>query len=432
MYKTLIFTLALSVCSAAAEVHTITLDEAIGLAMKQNPDILLSRLDQRKASEAIRIAKDPFVPKVYSGSGLAYTYGYPNSIEGNAPSIFQVRTEMAVYNRPKRFALAEARENARGALIGSRAKDDAVIYQTASLFLDAAEVTRNLDFATREADTLDKVNQSVHALVQEGRQLPVNGKESDLALARAQQRVGDLGASQEYLEQALADVLGFPSGDRVRAQPPSESLQAELSKYLPENEDRAVTEALANSREVKQLESQLLAKELEVRSQTSSRVPQVDLVAQYSLFAKYAYANFFQKFQRNNAQIGFSVTLPLLVGSAPSAQASQAELDLAKLHIQVNETRSRIALNTRKGYRDLHRAEAARNVAKLDLEVARDQLSVLLAQSDEGKASESQLNQARVSEQSKWLAFYDSEHNLERARLNMLHQTGDLVAALIK
>lgn len=60
------------------------------------------------------------------------------------------------------------------------------------------------------------------------------------------------------------------------------------------------------------------------------------------------------------------------------------------------------------------------------------QLSVLPAQSDEGKASEAQLNQARVAERSKGLAFYDSEHNLERARLNMLNQTGDLVAALIR
>ena len=74
--------------------------------------------------------------------------------------------------------------------------------------------------------------------------------------------------------------------------------------------------ALRNNRELRQMQSNVLAKELDVRSFKAARLPQVDLVAQYALFAKYNYVNYFQKFQRNNFQIGASVAFPLLIGSA--------------------------------------------------------------------------------------------------------------------
>src|SRR5438552_14214028 len=91
------------VCLARAEVHTLTLKQAVEIALKQNGDVVLARLDEQKARAAVRVARDPFVPKVYGGSGLAYTSGYPSSIEGAAPSIFQARTDMALFNRPQSY-----------------------------------------------------------------------------------------------------------------------------------------------------------------------------------------------------------------------------------------------------------------------------------------------------------------------------------------
>ena len=105
-------TLLLFIASGAAfaEVHSLTLREAVDIAVKENADVVLARLDEQKAQAAVRIAKDPFSPKLYAGSGLAKTFGYPSSIEGAAPSIVQTRTDMALFNRPKSYELARARE----------------------------------------------------------------------------------------------------------------------------------------------------------------------------------------------------------------------------------------------------------------------------------------------------------------------------------
>ena len=92
------FVLIFATALGLAETHSLTLRQAVEIALKENPDLVLSRLDEQKAQAGIRVAKDPFVPKVYAGSGDAKTWGYPGSIEGAAPSIIQARTDMALFN----------------------------------------------------------------------------------------------------------------------------------------------------------------------------------------------------------------------------------------------------------------------------------------------------------------------------------------------
>jgi outer membrane protein TolC len=127
-----------------AEAHSLTLRQAVETALKENPDLVLSRLDEQKAQESVRIAKDPFVPKLYAGSGLAKVWGYPSSIEGAAPSIIQTRTDMALFNRPKSYEVARVRENARTAAITTQSKSDEIAYQTAALFLDTQQIVRKV------------------------------------------------------------------------------------------------------------------------------------------------------------------------------------------------------------------------------------------------------------------------------------------------
>ena len=171
-------------------------------------------------------------------------------------------------------------------------------------------------------------------------------------------------------------------------------------------------------------------KNLEIKGYKSARLPQIGLVAQYNLLAEYNFQDFFPKFQRNNGQLGAFFTIPLLVGSAPKAYIGQNEAELQRLRTQTEQVRNRISLDTRKSFLQLRKAETARNVARLDLDVTREQLSVLLAQFDEGRATVADVEQARVQENDKWMAYFDAGHALEKAKLDLLHQTGTLTASL--
>ncbi|MBV9764602.1 MAG: TolC family protein [Acidobacteriaceae bacterium] len=411
--------------AASAEVHSLTLEQALELAARQNPDVALARLDEQRAEQGIRVALDPFRPKVYGGSGLAYTYGYPNSIEGNAPSLFEVRTDMALYNRAQSYTLAAAKELARGSQFGAQSKADEVAYQAADLFLTASQMEHEGETVSNQLPSLQKVVQAMTASVEEGSELPLELKRARVNLAMSQERLGAARLDQDYYEMILAVVLGYPAADRVKP------VDSEMPSILaPGTEEEATDTALRSNRELRQMQSNVLAKEMDLRSYKAARLPKIDLVAQYALFAKYNYQQYFQKFQRNNFQIGASVTIPILIGSASSGFAMQAYTDMQKIKIQMDQLRNRIITDTRRSYEQWKKAESIRDLARMQLDLAREDLTVLLAQNSEGRVPMKQVEQARLEEGDRWIALYDAETQVTRAKLAILRQTGNLLASI--
>ena len=418
--------LLLSVVFAQAEVHKFTFQQALEIASRQNPDVALARLDERRAQENIKIARDPFTPKVYAGSGVAYTYGYPNSIQGNAPSIIDLRTDMSIYNRPRSYQLAAARENARGTQIDAQERTDEVAYRTANLFLDAEQAVKQRQSLADQLPTLRQVADVMQSRVSEGSELPVETQRAKVNLRQTEHQLNIVKDNEDYAEMLLAITLGYSANDRVQ---PVESAQ---SFQLPplKTEDDSVQIALSHSKQLKRLQSAVLAKELEIRSYKSARLPQVSLVAQYSLFAKYAFQNYFPNFQNNGAQVGASFVLPLLIGSAIGGQYQQAATDMAKLRIQINQTRNQISADTRRSYQDMKSAEETRDLARQQLDLSHQDLSVLLSRYAEGQTSLRDVERARQLENQRWLALYEAETQAERAKLGFLRQLGDLMSTL--
>jgi outer membrane protein len=409
-----------------AEVRTLTLRQAVERALQQNPDIALARLDELKATQAVRLARAPFSPTIGAGSGLAYTNGFPMSIDGAAPSIVQARAREDIFNRQQRLIAAAARENTRGAGIATESKRDEIAFRTAAMFLSTQRAARLAELARKQVESLRIIQQAVTARITEGRELPIESKRSALNVARGLQRVEELTDDQDTAERELAIVLGFAADDQVRA-----ATEQTAVPSPPASEEAAIESALQSNKELRRLESALVAKGLDIRAQKAARLPTVDLIAQWGLFAKYNnYASYFRTFQRSNGEIGMSITVPLWNGPGPSAARAQAEDEAARLRIQMVATRNRISLETRQNFQSLHKADTGREVAKLDLEVARDQVSIVLTQMNEGRATLQQLEQARFNENEKWIAFYEAQYAVEKAGWDLLHHTGNLIAAL--
>jgi len=425
MLKALVFSLAL-VSALRAELFPLTLRQAVDTALKQNPEVTLARLDQEKARQAVRQARDPFTPRIVVGSGLAYSNGMPLSVEGAAPSVVQANATQFLFNRPQNYAVAQARENTHGAELGAAGKREEIAYRTTTLYLDAARAARIGELARKDAESLQKVLETVQAQVREGRALPLNERQAALNLARTRQVAESLDDDEVTAETALAVALGFGAQDRVHA-----IEQERPAPALAKSEDEAIQAAFASNKELRRLESQIAAKGLEMRGARAARLPRVDLVAQYAMMAKFNhYEDFFRKFQRNNGQIGVSFQLPVLPGPGVEAQMAQTQTDIDRLRVELNSTRNRISSDIQQSFREVRKAATAAEVARLDLEVAREQLSVTLAQMQEGRTTLRQVEEARIVENDKWIAFYDAQYNTEKARWNLLRLSGDLIAAL--
>src|ERR1035437_1870738 len=378
---------------ASAETKTLTLRAALGVALEQNPDVLIARLDQQKARDQILIARDPFLPKVIGGSGLAWSPGYPTTIDGNPPSIFEARTDMSLFDRVQSFKVAQAREGLRGSAIDVSRRQEEAAYRVASLFLDAEQAAHSLDAAQKQVDNLARVKELVDARVAEGRELAIESKRADLNVKRAKHNVEALAVNLIDAETALAQVLGLGAGDRVR------SAQEERAVIeLPVSEEASIEEALEHSPELRRLESNMQVKTLEVKGFHAARMPKVNVIAQDNIFAKYNFPTTNYTFHRNNPELGVSIEIPLLVGRTAQAFAAQAESEVSKMRVEVGRTRSRITADLRKAYQEVKSAESSRELARADLDLTREQLNIDLAQYGEGKLPLAQVETLRAME----------------------------------
>ncbi len=422
--------LAVFTCAAAAavqaETYTLTLKQAIERGMARNPDVTLAKLDQIRATQGIRVEQSPFYPRVGVGSGLAYTNGMPLSIEGSAPAIVEARANEYLFNEPQRYAVKAQREAAKSAGFAAAAKGDDVAWQIAGLFLDVDRASRMLTTARNQIDSFQKVLDTVQARVEEGRELPIDVRQARYNLAAAKVRLSGLESDRDLASHNLAIALGYGAGDTVQATTAERTIGA-----LPMSEAAAVQSALAGSAEIRRLESALVAKGLEVKSQQARKLPQIDLVAQYALFSKYnGIDQYFTRFQRNNGEIGASFQLPLFAGAGIRAAVAQLDTDREHLKVEMQSARDKIALGIHQSYVALDRAKLGGDLAKEGLDLAREQLTLALNQLGEGHATLRDVEQARINESEKWIAFYDAQFAEERARLDVLRQAGNLLASL--
>ena len=410
----------------AAATRTLTLKQALELALQQSPDLILARLDEQKAREQVRITSDPFSPKVFAGSGIAWAYGFPSSIDGSAPSIVQVRTNMSLYDKAQSYLVSEAKETARGAGIGVEGKQAEVIFRVASAYVDAENNAQALSAAKQEDAELERVKQLTQARVDAGQELKHAADLANVAELDARHRVTVLDGAVSKAERALAAVLGMNPGDRAQA---AEEQAPALN--LPVSQEQAVANALSNSPELRRLNSDLQAKALELKSYKAYRQPKVDLVAQYALLSKFDnYTQYFQRFQYNNAELGASVSIPLLSGRSAKAYIASSEIDSDRIRAQIAQTRTRIQNDIEDAFTDFQVADEGRKVALEYLNVTRDSTTQDLARLSEGQVLPAQVEQDRADEQTRWRAYYDAMAAAEHARLNVLRLTWTLQAAL--
>lgn len=409
------------------EVRTMSLRQVLDAAVVQNPEVALARLEEEKSNDDIVLAKDPFHPKLVIGSGIAYSSGFPMSIDGSAPAILQAKAIASIFDRPQSYRVNAAKERRKMTDLDTQSKREEIAHRAASLFLDAQRLQQAIRVVKSQVENLVQVERSVKVRVDEGREIPLELKRTQLRLRQASQRVKMLEAEAANATISLAALLGMDVGDRVQP------LEAELQMPAAhlESEELAVDAALSASKEVKRLEIALLAKGWEVKAGQAANLPKIDLVAQYALLTKYNhYEDYYRSFQRHNGQLGISIQLPVLTGSASRAMASQASLEINRLRLQMATMRNRISLDVRRAWQDVDRAQTTTELSRLELDVQRDEVTRILALIAEGRSTQKQLEEARYLENEKWVSMFDSRYSLERARLELLRQTGTLLAQL--
>lgn len=411
--------------SAFAEVHTMTLRQALDRALAQNPDVILARLDAQKSKFQTDQTRDPFALKVGAGSGLGYTYGLAASIDGNLPSVIQLRAQRAIYDKPQSYRIEQAKEGERGAALDVTLRQQDIAYRVSQAFLDADAAARSAAAAERQYQSLQQVKQFMDVRVTDGRELKNASTQANVQAMLAQNASKEFAYVGANAEAGLAQLLGYPAGDRVHP-----ALE-DRDEGLPVTQDQAVSAALLQNVELRRLESNLKAKQLEVKSFDAAGKPKVNLVSQYALLSPFNNLNvYYPRLHLNNFQIAAAIEIPISKGKAVEAGKASAQTDIEKIQVEIMRTKNRIASDIDQSYRDVQRAEETRGLHRAMLDSAREDLSILLVQSDEGRATLAQVEAARAKEQEEWIRYYDAQRVVEVAKLNVRRTTGTLLASL--
>src|SRR5690349_3159405 len=84
---------------------------AIELALKNSATTGLAQADLQRARATVSQSRDVFLPQMVLGSGLGFSYGFPLSLEGAAPSVFNVNFQGALLNAAQRDFIRAAKSD---------------------------------------------------------------------------------------------------------------------------------------------------------------------------------------------------------------------------------------------------------------------------------------------------------------------------------
>ena len=177
-------------------------------------------------------------------------------------------------------------------------------------------------------------------------------------------------------------------------------------------------------------ENERSAREHILRGARLSYWPTIDIVGQYSVLSKFNnYGDFYKTFERNNLNVGIVVTIPLFA-SKTSANVALAKSQLNAAELSVGNRRQEIRLDVQQKARSVAEFDATREVARLDLKLAQETVGLAQARYDQGRATLQELEQDRLDENDKWIAFLDADFAKEQAQLALLQATGQLAKVL--
>ena len=402
--------------SSSCLAEPIPFKRAIELAIRNSTAVNAATVDVSRLQAVYQEARDQYVPQVYFGSGLAYSFGFPLG----EPSIFKVSSTSLLLNQAQREFIKAARSDMRAANLSKEEKKGQVILETALSYSELDKNQASINVLRQQEAAALKFEEIEQQRIQAGVDPAIELTRAKLNTARIRLKLAELVAGADTLRLRLSQLTGLPAREFETV---SESIPR-----LPEisqDEDLA-SRALNFSPTVKSTQELAAAKLFQARGEHKQLYPAVDLVGQYARFSKYNnYDQYYKTFKRNNGAIGVEIRFPFLnKGQKDHSEAAYAEALRARK--DVDAAKEQVSTETLKLQRTVAQLSAARDVARLEYQLAQNNTGAMQAKVDAGQATLRDQQQAQLDENDKYSTLLDATYELDKAQMQLLKQTGDL------
>src|SRR5882762_2110449 len=414
--------LALILLPGSLLAEPVTLRHAVELALKHATASSIAAADEQRAFATYRELRNNFIPQVTAGAGLGWSYGFPLSLEGAAPSLFNINAQSPLYHFELKDFLRAARTETAEASLRSKDQRNQVIQDTVLSYAELQKwEQRWAELRETEADA-QKMQAAVAQRVKEGVDSELENTKARLSVARVHMRIAETEAAADVLRERLSKLTGLPvAGIQI---------EADSLPVLPAASDPDVNSKAADSNPLVQAAFEhARAQYLRARGEHKLWMPSVDFAAQYAVLSRFNnFQNYFQpgSFVRNNATVGGVIRFNFLNFSQRS-RAEAADADAQKAQKQAEAARNQVSEETLRLQRTVSQMQAAREVAQLEYEVAQNNLSAVQTRLDAGSAvTLHDLDDARAQASERFIALQDVLFELGRTQVGLMRATGEL------
>jgi outer membrane protein len=216
-----------AVPARAQDADKLTLHEAVTMALQNSRDVKLAQVQYNVALGEVGVDRAAFLPNLYTGSGAAYTHGFPSLPGGQAPAVFQLDYTQALFDPLLKGAQHAAEDRAKNQKLElDRVRDD-VIVRTATSYLELAEIRRSIELMLGEQASGGKILQAIRERVAANQELPIEVTRTQLTLARVAERIVKSEDREAFLEAQIRDLTGIPDGQSLEVGPEDASFAAQ-------------------------------------------------------------------------------------------------------------------------------------------------------------------------------------------------------------
>ena len=406
--------------SSSGKDRPLAFRTAIELAVKNSTTTGLGQADQQRAHAAVTQVRDVYLPQTVLGSGLGASYGFPLSLEGAAPALFNVNFQGTLFNAAQRNYLKAAKSDADATAAQNADRRNDVIMETALDYVQLDLLESSLAVQKEQQQAAEKFQDIVAQRVQAGLDSQVEATRAKLSGARTRLDIAQARAAADQLRMRLSQLTGLPAAS---IQTSTETIPE--MPGVPQDQDLP-GEALKNNPAVKVAEAAARAKYFRAEAERKQLYPSVDYVGQYALLSRFNnYDQFFLKFQRNNITAGVAIRFPFF-NPVQRAAAEVAKADAAKSRKEAQGVKEQVSTETLKLQRSVQQLAAAREVAQLEHQLAQADIEATHAKIESGAASIKDEENARVIEHERYTAYLNSSFELDRAQIQLMRQIGQL------
>src|SRR4029077_13110610 len=418
----LVFFAAVLTIATRGQAQPLPLERAIRLALAHSTASAIATADVQRAFASYRELRNNYLPTIFVGSGLGWSYGYPLSIEGSAPALANAVAQSTVFNPAQRQFLQAAKIEWHASEFQDKDQRNAVIQDVALTYAELAKWEARLQRLEQDEAQAQQMEQAVAERLREGVDSALDLNKAKLTAARVRLHRAEARGSADVLRRHLSTLTGLPVS--------SIELAPETIPALPPvaSEEDLSERAIASSLAVHLAAQHSLAEAMRASGEHRPLYPSIDFSAQYARFSTFNnYTKYFppHTFQVDNATIGIALKIPLF-NASQRARADAAGAQALKAKKQAEAARNQVAEETLKLQRAAEQLEAAREVAQLEYQLAQSGLEAAQTRVDAKTGTLHELADARVQAAERYLLFQDADFEYQRIRMNLLRATGDL------